>query len=1310
MRGFRVLVGVVAVVGCLLVVGGGVALALPGSFGGGVGEESGQLSAGAEGIAVEQESGDVYVSDKENERVDKFGPGGEFLFAFGWGVADGHTEALQTCTTDCFVGVAGGGSGEFREPRGVAVDNDPFSASHGDVYVVDSANARVEKFDSAGGLLLMFGGGVNETTSGNVCIAGEACQAGTAGSESGEFEGLGEGGGIAVDAAGDVFVGDLNRVQEFSPGGAPVAQIALAGAGYVRAVAVDASGDVYVQGGELSGVRKFEGCSGACAGVELGEPRDASGEFGYFARGFLSLGASGELFVADGTEGLSDHIREFDAAGVEVASFDANGEGNEHGVAFASGIGGLYVLNRGRVRVVSLLAPGPLVVSASAAESQPTTVGVNAVVNPEGHETTYHVEYGTTAAYGSSTPTASLSGTFEDEPASVALSELQPRTTYHFRVVASNSAGTAFGEDKTFTTLPPASIDSESVSGVTARDATLAVQINPLGRDTSYRFEYGSSTAYGSSVPVPDGDVGSGTSDVSLSALIEGLTPGAVYHYRVVASNSLGTVDGPDRVFTTLSGEAGGLLDGRAWEMVSPPDKRGAALEPIDGGSEGAEVQASADGSAITYAALGSVEAEPKGNRSFALSQTLAQRTAGGWSSSDITTPHEAVVGLATTLLAEYRVFSPDLSVGLLEQAGDTPLSPRATERTPYRRETNGEYTPLVTAANVPLGTKFGQLHEGEGENEGTPVTGDVAFRGASPDLSHIVVDSLQPLTEDVARPPEGGTNENLFEWFDGSLRLVSVLPNTGKAASEEEMTAQLGSAPGNVRHAVSDDGSRIVWQAERAGGIFSLYLRDMRKGETVRLDVVQPGARGGVGNPRFAVASGDGSRVFFTDGSRLTLDSKAGQGKPDLYMCEMVEVTGKLACRLKDISVDHNSGESADVLGTVIGASEDGRYAYFVANGALAAGATPGGCVETESDVAHARAVVCNLYVYDALVGEVRFVARLANRDFRDWEAFNAGLYQLTAGVSPNGRYLAFMSEISLTGYDNIDAHSGQPDVEVFLYSVDTGHVTCVSCDPSGARSSGVFDPPDSSVGSELLVDPNRNWGGHWLAGSIPGWTRNGDHYGAVYRSRYLSDGGRLFFDSADGLVASDANGKEDVYEYEPAGVGGCGKAGGCVGLMSSGTSGEESAFLDASETGDDAFFLTAAQLAPQDLDHALDVYDARVCSVSSPCLASPPPPAVACATADSCRAAPSSQPGVFGTPPSSTFSGAGNPRPAVSKTVTGKKGLSVAQKRAAALRKCRVKPPRKRVLCEALVRRRYRVGVKAQHAVRSSTRKGSK
>ena len=182
-----------------------------------------------------------------------------------------------------------------------------------------------------------------------------------------------------------------------------------------------------------------------------------------------------------------------------------------------------------------------------------------------------------------------------------------------------------------------------------------------------------------------------------------------------------------------------------------------------------------------------------------------------------------------------------------------------------------------------------------------------------------------------------------------------------------------------------------------------------------------------------------------------------------------------------------------------------------------------------------------------------------------------------------------------------------------------------------------------ESGEGLGLLVDRRKVWVGHWLAGNIPGWTAQSLD-SALFQSRYLSDDGRLFFNSPDDLVPQASNGKENVYEYEPAGVGSCeSSSGGCVALISSGSSGRESAFLEATPSGNDVFFLTAAQLLPQDTDTAFDIYDARVCTPGSPCLTAPTPAPPGCDTANACRPAhlrnrPRSASGT------ATFSGAGN------------------------------------------------------------------
>jgi hypothetical protein len=151
------------------------------------------------------------------------------------------------------------------------------------------------------------------------------------------------------------------------------------------------------------------------------------------------------------------------------------------------------------------------------------------------------------------------------------------------------------------------------------------------------------------------------------------------------------------------------------------------------------------------------------------------------------------------------------------------------------------------------------------------------------------------------------------------------------------------------------------------------------------------------------------------------------------------------------------------------------------------------------------------------------------------------------------------------------------------------------------------------------------------------------------------------LFFNSDDALVPQDVDGTWDVYEYEPAGytneegkvqctAGGASfseRSDGCVGLISSGASSEESGFVEASESGGEVFFLTSAQLSLQDKDSVPDVYDAHECTVASPCYPVGVRQSPACETEASCKASPSPQPVIFGAPSSATFLGAGNITP---------------------------------------------------------------
>jgi hypothetical protein len=1277
-------VGLVAALGVVSV---DVSAALGQSFGSG-GSAAGKFKE-PRGIAVDQETGDVYIADRNNNRIDKFNSSGEFLLAWGWGVADGETAALQTCTTTCFGGLGapfeGHGAGQLTEGEGIAVDNDPLSLSHGDVYLVDAGNHRVQKFGPEGEFILTFGGEVNANTSGNICraVEAEACQAGVPGTGPGQFEGLG-GRSIAVDSAGVVYVGDQNRVQLFNDEGGLESEIALPGAGASQNLAVDSAKDIYLKSSELLGVREYDS-----TGSELPPPRDEEGLGEALA---ITIGPADELFVND-LQGEVHHILGFNPAGEQTSSFDRGqlAQSGDRGIAYSEFAKAVYILNAGSVRVVSPPAPGPFILleSQSATEVEPTSATLNATINPEGPEATkYHFEYGTTTAYGESTPEVELTGgPFEDQSVSAPITGLEPRTTYHFRVVAENAAKeTSFGPDQTFTTLPPVSIDQTSVSNVNATSARLEAELNPHGVASEYRFEYGISTAYGTNVPIPDGSVGSGSSDTTVENLIQELLPSTTYHYRVVAHNELGTVIGPDRSFTT-QGAGSILADDRTWELVSPPNKHGSPLEPIT--EEGGMVEAAAGGGGMAYVSLGPVNEEPKGVRSPHDTQLLSTRGATGWSTQDITTPHREIALIHGGVPSEYKYFAEDLRASVVEPEGITQLSSQTTERTPYERELSGEFTPLVTASNVPPGTKFG----GEETEPGSGAwSNGVEFRTATPDLSRIILMSTQALAAGFGPGFEPAGEPNLYERTGTSLRLVSVLPS-GEPTSEAGLGVALGRNNLSMRGAVSSDGGRVVFEVNSGQ---HLYTRDIALGQTVQLDERQPGAGGGGGKAVFQAASEDGAKVFFTAESQLTVGSTAQPGLPDLYMCEIsVSAEGQLSCELSDLSVDHNAGESANVQGEVSAIDASGEHIYFAANGVLTSAPNAHGEVAAPGVCNSAGEATCNLYEYDTVAHQISLVAVLSSKDDPDWAGRTnlAVLGNLTARSSPNGRYYTFMSRRSLTGYDNRDAHSGELDEEVFQFDSQSDGLSCVSCDPTGGRPDGVFDKP-SFPG--LLVDHPRTWWGSPLAASIPGWTLGPSHLIALYQSRYLSDSGREFFNAADALVPQDTNSVNDVYQYEPPGVGDCttssktysSASGGCVSLISSGGSQEESAFLDASASGDEAFFLTSSRLVGTDVDAALDVYDAHVCTASSPCPPLPPPPSPAC-EGDACQN-PSSPPNNQ-TPSSLTYAGPENPPPAAPPT-KGKAKPSRGQLLTQALKACKKKKSkRKRLSCERQARKKY-------------------
>jgi hypothetical protein len=484
------------------------------------------------------------------------------------------------------------------------------------------------------------------------------------------------------------------------------------------------------------------------------------------------------------------------------------------------------------------------------------------------------------------------------------------------------------------------------------------------------------------------------------------------------------------------------------------------------------------------------------------------------------------------------------------------------------------------------------------------PGVGTLHFADATPDASHVL---FEYRGEQLL--PEAKGRVNLYEWDDGQLSLADVLPN-GEYPLEGAVSGPGGPAaeeqPGGAtsryytQNTISEDGSRVFFTDIETGKI---YAREPEANPARTIPV-------SVGEAVWRAATPDGRYVFYTESGELyRFDLESRSREP-----------------------------IAPAIG-VVGASDDGSYAYFVdGSGEL----------------------------HEWHDGAITPIARLSTAgDASDWHGYaNNGepdgpaAGQESSRVTPSGTTVMFTSVERLTGYDNAG------NFEIYLYDATSGRLTCVSCNPNGVpAASGAY-----LTGGASVIGPG---------------ARNS------FLTRNLSeDGSRVFFQTAEALVQQDKNLQMDVYEWE----------GGQVHLISTGRSASQSYFGDASANGDDVFFFTRQSLVGQDQDDNADLYDARVeGGIASQ---NGPPPAAPC-TGEACRGAPSLSPALEA-PSSATSPAAGNlvQQPEVKPKA---KPLTRAQKLSRALKTCRKqRARRRRAVCEARARRRYGGGPKAKKSNR--------
>ena len=804
------------------------------------------------------------------------------------------------------------------------------------------------------------------------------------------------------------------------------------------------------------------------------------------------------------------------------------------GIAVASA-GDLYVLNDD---VIDEFGPGafyPRVVTGEVTNSRQTAAVLTGTVNDEDVGLTgCSFEYVTEEAFqttgfedlssGGSVPCVPPAGSV---PVDLLNHEVRGEATglesgkvYDYRLVAgtdlSDHGGVKDGEVMSFAAAAKPAVEGVSVGDVSSSFVNFHAKIDPLGADTAYYFEYVDAAGYeravaegavdpysaGRRVPLPAGDVGSGDSYVNVSVQAGGLSPGTVYHYRVVASNGVGVTDGADGVFATVPSGLQGLPDGRAYEMLTPVNKGDG--EDLFGGPPDIEAQKSGEASSnydlgyvskdgdhfllLTAAAFGPFPSS--GQSAYVFS-----RGENGWSFQSVASPSLGVQSVSSL------IFDPlDFSmVGVSDYVGYNDEQSMALDGPPGG--------PYVTVAS--------RLASGSSR---VPVE----FVGASEDLSYVVVEShyhelplCEGAQEGVARKLDEGSS-GLYEWsaIRQCLSLVDVKSESDGGGLVSQCGAVLGvgyKAAGWAHDAVSADGSKVFFTAPDpfASGLHcsasdspQVYMR--LNGETT----VEVSARENGGAPKypavFVGAAADGSKVFFVTRSELTKDAvQLGTREPELYEYDTEATEGERLIR-----VSRGYSESGPVEGdvtSVVAISADGSAVYFDASGDLAPGGEHGG-----------------LYRYDTNTGVTSFVA--PEQGYPSAESSGGGAPWYNGAIHDNG------SEVAL------DLHADYyttADGEFLLfgpyrYDAATGSIVCVMCNPDGAG-------------------PIR--GASFTRSAV-----RGDNPAGGPPSPMSENGEYVFFDTAEPLVPQATNGKLDVYEWHD----------GVISLIGSGEDPSNSYFLD--------------------------------------------------------------------------------------------------------------------------------------------------
>jgi hypothetical protein len=1003
---------------------------------------------------------------------------------------------------------------------------------------------------------------LDEGSNFEVCEVSADCKGGAIGKTIGQFE-INQPQVVGADSTGAIYAVEPNlnmRIQKFTPQAGPPA-LSPAPWGPPSAGTNNRPIDLEI-GPDDEVFVAWETPAGATQKCPDGQPSVAESRIQRRSSDGNTLidtylGCA-RIFISNGGSGLAFNSE----AGDFYASSTSFAGQNAHRV---------FILNDILDPGLSVDPPVPNATGVSVTgKVNPTTTGDY----PNPTETYYRVEYklSSESNWKQFGPAKRIGAGTDDVETLDTLVDLLSNSSYDLRLVAYKDFGAAetVGTGQTFTTLgAPPGINAFSSSGLSATGADLNAAIDPRGDETTYYFEWGPTASYGN--VTPELPVGDGQGNVKVTQHIDGLA-GITYHFRVIATNSHGTSVSPDQSFNfypqvcpneLVRQQTGAqfLPDCRAYEIASSADAGGLIIFPTGGVSSGEATNPSR----LTYSGTfgGIPGAGPTINTIGDL--YVATRTSVGWQTK--------YVGLPST---ESAYNGPRPGAG-----GDESLSvePGFAQRDVLTNPSMSRFVNWnlgnVFVSPNPFWSNAPFVWDAEGNQVDrwptnlASVTSGEDFVGelrASADLSHFVFSSDIPFLS-------GGVPGDVYD--------NNVEAGTVEIVSRTESGAPFTGAPVEV----SDDGSHILMTDQPVPhcpgascppippGAFYMRLGgntyDVTEGE----------------DAKFAGMTDDGSKVYFTSDVQITTDdtdtstdlflwedsspnvvtriSAGGEGTGNTDSCTPFDTWIEKCGAIPVSEWGHSCSQNADVCDT---------YPRFFAEYSWAQGGRGGNGIDDNFVAAESGDIYFmsperldgpgdgapdyeNLYLYRD--GDVRFVARLnTERDCIQVTGSNVTCSEYAIArmqVSPDGRYAAFITKTKLTAFDSA-GHA-----MMYLYDAVTDDLRCVSCPPSG-------DPPTTRV-----------------QGSING--------------RYLTDDGRVFFSTEDGLVPRDTNEAIDVYEYVE----------GRPQLITQGTGAKNDSFgfigtqaieglVSVSNDGTDVFFSTFDVLTPYDLNGGnLKIYDAR-------------------------------------------------------------------------------------------------------------------